>query len=278
MDYRTIRLRFTAPKPPPYFIGSQIRGAMGFALKHVVCINPSRQCEGCFAAENCLYYDWYEKRGVYHPYRLEIELGRPYYNVKLYLFGEATQKLPYVVSALHRMLTVTGLGRQRETVASYELFVDDVRANDAAGHITVPDLSPRTIEPTQPPAPPRLRLRLNTPLRLKYNNRFVRSMEHLHLHTIVHSIHQRYLQLSGAPAAKLGYRVEGQIRDRFGTFEDLTRYSTRNKGKLQIGGMVGEMIVEGIDDRSYGLLKLGEIIGAGKQTVFGLGKIQVDII
>jgi CRISPR/Cas system endoribonuclease Cas6 (RAMP superfamily) len=176
------------------------------------------------------------------------------------------------------MLTVTGLGRQRETVASYELFVDDVRANDAAGHITVPDLAPRTIEPTRPPAPALLRLRLYRPLRLKYNNRFVRTMEHLHLHTIVHSIHQRYLQLSGAPAARLGYRVEGQLRDRFGTFEDLTRYSTRNKGTLQVGGMIGEMIVEGIDDRSYGLLKLGEIIGAGKQTVFGLGKIQVDII
>ena len=30
-----------------------------------------------------------------------------------------------------------------------------------------------------------------------------------------------------------------------------------------------------IDKRSYELLKLGEIIGVGKQTVMGLGRIEV---
>jgi CRISPR-associated endoribonuclease Cas6 len=278
MRYHYIRIRFKTAKAPPYFVGSQIRGALGFALKKVVCIHPSQECQGCFAAENCLFYEWYEKTGVYHLYRLDIELGKPYYDVGIYLFAEATEKLPYVVSALHRMLTVTGLGIQHEKIPTYELFVDGIRANNPEGKITLPDTPPQTVALTDAPAPKRLRLRLITPLRIKHDNRFVRSMEHLHLHSIVNSIHQRYLQLTDAPVAKLGYRVEGEITDRFGVFDDVTRYSMRNKGKLQIGGMVGEMTIEGIDDRSYRLLKLGETIGAGKQTVFGLGKIQVDTI
>jgi len=33
-----------------------------------------------------------------------------------------------------------------------------------------------------------------------------------------------------------------------------------------------------IDKKSFELLKLGEIIGVGKQSVFGLGKIRVENI
>jgi CRISPR/Cas system endoribonuclease Cas6 (RAMP superfamily) len=41
-------------------------------------------------------------------------------------------------------------------------------------------------------------------------------------------------------------------------------------------GVVGEIAVLGLDRRSYELLKLGEIIGVGKQTVMGLGRIVVE--
>jgi len=33
--------------------------------------------------------------------------------------------------------------------------------------------------------------------------------------------------------------------------------------------------VMGLDERSYRLLRLGEVIGVGKQTVMGLGRIEV---
>jgi hypothetical protein len=274
----SIRIRFQTHTKTPYFIGSQIRGSLGYALKETVCINPTYCCEGCFAASNCLYFDWYEAKDMYHFYRLDIELGKPYYDVGVYLFADTVEKLPYVVSALHRMLTKHGLGTKRLKPHTYELYINDIRANDAQGHITLPEVAAQYIEFTPISAPVRLHLRLVTPLRIKHANRFVRSMEHLHLHSLIRSIHRRYLLLTGLPETKLDFRVEGEITDRYGVFTDLTRYSSRQKGKLQIGGMVGEMTIEDIDERSYALLKIGEIIGVGKQTVFGLGKIQVDII
>jgi CRISPR/Cas system endoribonuclease Cas6 (RAMP superfamily) len=41
-------------------------------------------------------------------------------------------------------------------------------------------------------------------------------------------------------------------------------------------GVLGEIAVLGIDQKSYELLKLGEIIGVGKQTTFGMGKIKIE--
>jgi hypothetical protein len=58
-------------------------------------------------------------------------------------------------------------------------------------------------------------------------------------------------------------------------FKDLTRYSSRQNTKMQLGGIVGYIKYDVIDEKSYMLLKLGEIIALGKQTVFGLGEIKV---
>lgn len=74
---------------------------------------------------------------------------------------------------------------------------------------------------------------------------------------------------------KLPCTPQGKIVDRLTHFKDLTRYSGRQKGRLKIGGVLGEIGIEGIDAESYRLLKFGELIGVGKQTVFGLGKIRV---
>jgi CRISPR/Cas system endoribonuclease Cas6 (RAMP superfamily) len=45
---------------------------------------------------------------------------------------------------------------------------------------------------------------------------------------------------------------------------------------MQLGGIMGHINYDEIDAKSYALLKLGEIMGVGKQTVFGLGEIRVD--
>jgi CRISPR/Cas system endoribonuclease Cas6 (RAMP superfamily) len=44
---------------------------------------------------------------------------------------------------------------------------------------------------------------------------------------------------------------------------------------MQLGGLLGSLNYKSIDEKSYMMLKLGEILGIGKQTVFGLGEIKV---
>ena len=45
---------------------------------------------------------------------------------------------------------------------------------------------------------------------------------------------------------------------------------------MNFGGLVGSLEMRGISKKCMDLLKLGEIIGVGKQTVFGLGKIETE--
>ncbi|NPA63687.1 MAG: CRISPR system precrRNA processing endoribonuclease RAMP protein Cas6 [Epsilonproteobacteria bacterium] len=59
-------------------------------------------------------------------------------------------------------------------------------------------------------------------------------------------------------------------------FVDLQRYSTRQRTKMRIGGVVGEMVLEGVDERAYRLFRVAEILGVGKLGTFGLGKIKVE--
>lgn len=110
---------------PPYFIGSQLRGALGYALKKVTCINPSFQCEECFAQNDCLYYQFYEKKNSFHNYRFDIELGLDFYEFNFYLFEDITLKLPYIISAFHQMLTQNGLGKDRVKYKDFNLYIND---------------------------------------------------------------------------------------------------------------------------------------------------------
>jgi len=45
---------------------------------------------------------------------------------------------------------------------------------------------------------------------------------------------------------------------------------------MSMDGIVGELALSGLDERSYELLKFGEVIAVGKQTVMGLGRILVE--
>jgi len=273
MDYSQISIRFIAKKEPLYFIGSQLRGAFGYALKEVVCINPSRRCEGCFAANNCLYHDFYEDP-AYHQYRFDFELGKSYYDFSLFLFENATEKIPYILAALHRMLTVNGLGKERFKPQTFQITLNGQNILDKDSNIKLPvQLTKRYTPPQQ--SSTSVTLRLITPLRIKYQNRFVRYPAQLELRTVINSIYQRQRQIKGDSFERLPFEPQGKITECFAKFKDLTRYSGRQKGHLKIGGLVGELRIEGVDDESYRLLKLAELIGIGKQTVFGLGKVEV---
>ena len=52
--------------------------------------------------------------------------------------------------------------------------------------------------------------------------------------------------------------------------------SNRQKSTMNLGGLLGSIEVKNINKEAYEVLKVGELIGAGKQCVFGLGKIKVE--
>ncbi len=257
---------------PPYFIGSQIRGAFGYALKKVTCINPSYKCEGCFAQATCLYYEFYEEKNRPHKYRFDFGLGKEFYDFSLYLFDDATNKLPYAISALQMMLTQIGLGKERSTYKEFDMYIDDKLIN-ADNNIQIPKNSIKTLQIVK--ICQDIKLHFKTPLRVKKNNRLIRD-DNIELKDIVNSIYKRQMQLLGLGYKRFPYIIEGQIVSRNLKYKELTRMSNRQKSTMNLGGIMGTIEIRGLNQESYRLLKLGELIGVGKQTVFGLGKMEVE--
>lgn len=271
MQYTKTTIIIKSDSRPPYFIGSQLRGALGYALKKVTCINPSFTCKECFAVQDCLYYEFYEELNRAHNYRFDFDLGKNFYEFDFYLFNGTCVKLPYVVSAFHMMLTQNGLGKERKIYKNFDIYIND-KSCFVNGHLKLPKEFIKTFQIDK--IYQDIKLQLKTPFRIKKDNRFIRK-ENIELKDLINSIYQRQMQLIGQKPKKFPYDIEGEIVKKELYFKELTRMSNRQKTTMNMGGLMGEMEIEGINDKAFHVLKLGELIGAGKQTVFGLGKLQI---
>jgi len=251
----------------PFFTGSMLRGVIGHALKKVVCINPSYKCEGCFAAKECLYHQFYEEKNTFHDYRFGITLQPKELFFSLYLFEDAVASLPYILSAIQKALEEVGLGKENKLVKLRRISIGGRTLYDGKEFLSLEGIKASELEIDRLHRD--VRLHLNMPLRIKENNQFAR--EGVALHTLIGNIHSRYTQLKGEKPSRLGYRVHGEITRSSLKFVEMQRYSNRQHKGMNIGGLKGDLEITGLDKQSYVYLKIGEIIGAGKQTVFGLG-------
>jgi CRISPR-associated endoribonuclease Cas6 len=272
MNYHHIQAKINTNHKSPYFIGSMIRGAMGHALKKVTCINPSYKCEGCFAQNSCLYYNFYEQQHSFHNYRFEIELGSGKFDFGLYLFNEACDGLPYILSALEITLMQNGLTKYNYQFHDLAITINGTEVFDGKSFKSL-DISQKELEIDS--YCPNVKVRLQTPLRMKKNNKFLR--DNVDIEDILRSIYQREAELNrDEKVFKLDYEPTYKTVVKALNYQSLVRKSSRQNKRMKMDGIVGEIVVIGLDERSYRLLKLGEIIGVGKQTVMGLGRIEVE--
>ena len=266
-----INVMIDSQDAPPFFMGSMLRGALGFALKRIVCINPSYKCEGCFSAKECVYYAFYEEKNVFHKFRLDIGIQQKNFDFSLYLFEDAIDSLPYVLSAIKKAVEEEGFGKERKTMKIRQMSVLNQIVYDGNEFQPLDNILPKSIQIDS--YCPDVQLEFTMPLRIKENNKFAK--ESVALHTLINNIHSRYRQLNGDPPTRLDYRVEGDIAASTLKFVEMQRYSGRQKKGMSMGGLKGTMTIKGLDPKSYEYLKIGEIIGAGKQTVFGLGSYTI---
>lgn len=260
------KIAIFADSKPPYFIGSQIRGALGYALKNVVCVNESKNCLDCDFQQNCLYYDFYERKNTYHHFRLDFELGKDYYDFSLLLFHKDIENAIIIAVALHKAFSEIRMNGVR--FKRYFLFInnqlchiDDISTIALKRHFVMEHFCPC------------VKISLVTPLRIKKNNVFVRD-DRLELQDIFYSIYQRKLAILGQNRVKMP-QFAGEITHKHLRFMELYRKSI-NHNKMRIGGIVGEIYVKNLDESSFAMLKLGELLGVGKQCSFGLGKIRIS--
>jgi len=247
MTYTILTFKIKSAPKPYLFIGSKIRGMLGYALKEEVCINPTLKCEGCYAAKECVFYDMYEKQNITHKYRLDFKLYSNKYKFSLLLFDDLQEYARSIEKAMLRAL------REYEKVViaqKQKVFKKKEK------HSSV------------------LKLTFLTPLRIKKQN----ASEKIGLEDILHSIHKRNTYIHAKKYNVLSIEKEYKIITEKIHFVELKRRSNKQNMSMKMGGLIGEMVISGVGQEVYNLLKLGEIIAVGKSTVFGLGKIKVEEI
>lgn len=305
-----LRCRFISEAMLPSFKGSTFRGLFGHALKKVVCALKHQECRACILKKKCIYTLVFEtslsvdlpenvrNSSPPHPFVIEPPLtdktdfaaGEPF-DFNLLLFGDTIEYLPYFVYAFDQM-GEKGIGKkikgQRGSFILEEIFSKERKIYshlDARLNIvdTVEILELNEIE-TKENVSSKIKLTLRTPLRIKYQNRLKADLP---FHILVRAMLRRVLMLfnvfgSGEPSVDYQGLIDRSknvsIVDSNLKWFDWERYSNRQNAKMMMGGLVGFITYEGAVTEFIPLLKLCEKLHVGKQTAFGLGKIELEVI
>lgn len=293
----------------PYYKGSTFRGVFGRALKKVVCALKQQECETCLLNEKCVYAQIFETTVAAkskdsrmaakpHPFVIEPPLtikthfpARSAFDFSLLLIGDTNNYLPYFIYAFEQMGKI-GIGKKINGQRG-RFLLETVRINNTViyssadqklnmnGHVR--KLILESPEITQDKNF-RLTLTLETPLRLKFDNRLQAALP---FHILVRAMLRRTSSLmnaygNGEPALDypgLVQRAEAvTITDNNLSWYDWQRYSFRQEQKMLMGGMAGSVTYEGTIGEYLPLVEFCENVHLGKQTTFGLGKITTELL
>jgi len=304
-------LRVIEPLTLPLEKGNVLRGGFGCVFRRTVCAQPERKrCVGCLLQHQCAYGLLFEpspppnaevlqkNEAIPRPFLIEPPLeGRSNYELDeslefgLVLIGRAVKYLPYFVAVFEE------LGRRGIGPNSGRLSLELVTAETpwsrrsatvyASGVMYNPDLVITTAdieEFAMTLSANRLTLDFLTPARLKHKGRWVRDGPPFHI--LVKALLGRSSSLS---YFHCGQQLEADFRgliDRAAEgvhiaqcqtdWQDWSRFSGRQKQRVEMGGLVGRVTYEGDLSDYLPLLALGELVHVGKGTVFGNGKYAIS--
>ena len=238
-----------------------------------------------------------ERRGTPlppHPFVIEppLDAERRFrsgerFECSLILFGEANEKLPYFVYAFEQMGNIGIGGRVNGDRGKFTL--EEVKAG---GRVVYSEgerklIKTNGLETLSLSVPESwagaLRVTLETPLRLKFENRLTAELP---FHVLVRAVLRRVSSLfrafgNGEP--DLDYKglvrkaetvrvVHSSLR-----WFDWERYSNRQNTRMFMGGIIGSITYEGDLEKYLPLLELASKVHIGKQTTFGMGKVAWKI-
>lgn len=302
--------RFESNANLPYFKGSTFRGLFGHALKKVVCALKRQECSQCLLKQRCVYALVFETsaclefpknskiNALPHPFVIEPPLTNETnfpegsaFDFNLLLFGEVNRSLPYFIYAIDRMGNI-GIGKKidgkrgrfslrevkfgRKTI--YSALDQKLNASDMAQPLSLAEIKKQTNGKS------RLKIILETPLRIKFENRLKADLP---FHVLVRAMLRRCASLldcygDGEPA--LDYRGLVKRADEMSVVEadlkwfDWKRYSHRQDKSMLMGGMTGSVIYGGDVGEFIPLIDFCAEVHVGKQTAFGLGKIRSELL
>jgi hypothetical protein len=291
---------------PPY-PGSAWRGLLGHSLRRTVCVTRQPTCTGCLLLGTCAYSVFFESpppdpesaaryTALPHPFVLDLEApaerdvaqGAPL-PLGMTLIGPAIDLLPYLIQTVERA-GQRGLGSRGGRFLLHRALAEEGLGSDQWRPVFDADsreyrrlINPPPGRPSVAPTGP-IRIDIQTPLRIKRQGHFVGAAE-IEPRDLIRNLLTRLDSLSafygdpGNPSrwtalAPRACDLEMTAKDL--RWIDWTRYSSRQRTTMQMGGLLGTLTLDGAGIRDlWPALWLGQWTHVGKGTSFGLGKYRV---
>ncbi len=292
----------------PVYAGSLLRGQFGAALRGAACMTRQPSCNGCPLRATCPYTRIFEAppplahslqkfSAIPNAYVMEpppmglrdLPAGDTL-SFHMVLAGDALEQLALVVFAWQRALA-QGLTKSRS--AADLLSVDWVAADGTAQPVwrrDAPVLAdhPATLAvPAAPAALNAITLRIHTPLRLQQQGQPLRPQQ-LTPRALIAALARRVALVMefhadqpdwGAGVPEVVRRAEALEDQRELRWHDWTRYSSRQRQEMTLGGALGRWTLRGSADALAALwpwLWLGQWLHVGKNATMGMGGYTLE--
>ena len=296
--------RLNAPASFSAYKGSMLRGSLGTFLKKTCCTVRKASCDGCMLAQHCAFPLLFigkpteggsQPATLPPPYCIEpCDTGKTAYEAgesfsfSLTLFSYAVSYLPYFVHAFI-LAGQNGMGKSQDDMkGTFEL--EDILYNGRSifhresQKIDIPagEELPLPAWDNNAGGTGTLLVRLVTPCRFKTENRLATELPFRQLFNLVV---RRIRTLWMLDSENVRFDDFSAMLDKADAIEsvetclfwkDWTRYSSRQKSSMQLGGLQGSVRYRGELAAFLPFFALVESLHIGKQTSFGLGQIRFE--
>jgi hypothetical protein len=289
-------LLFAEKATIPEFPAIGLRGVLGWSIQETVCPfqNKKYNCNNCIVNTDCPYFCLYEQKSAkpgfseapkgYMLYAPPNQKG-PQITVELTLFGKCCAYLPAVTNALFASGKKGLSGRQNQFMVTAWQEIPPTNTQDlpisttvhtaAAGPFPLPDWLNSSTHTS---------LKITTPLRLRKKGRDLKKMDWPFFYS---SLARRLEGLNQCYGDGQGFGKENwlAVNKDFNNWPqpvgktrwlNLQRYSSRQKKKIPLSGIIGNAALPKTRDDQNQWLQVASLISVGKGAVMGLGNIQFN--
>ena len=308
---RYISLNFTFKSENEIFFPQNpvntFRGAMGYALRHISCIQRKSEdkyaCNSCKMANNCAYALCYETNIVHLktdldnlksfeiPHLINIDSGFPgnkvvkageRYSFIVRLMGNAVTVTPYLIVAAQNAAKKGIRGSKAELESISDEFSGRLIWSKQKDDVILPEIENFTVQEPNWNNTENCELKLNlvTPVAFKDNGRITKEPD---FSRIVGSLMRRYTFFEATEGRKLNWHfseiseLAKQVKISGMNVETVCweRYSTRQDRRIPVSGIIGTVNYIGPVAGFEELLNAGEVLRCGRSITLGQGRINV---
>jgi len=296
IPYRLLKvdLDMSTERPVSNFLASTLRGGFGYTLRRLVCLFRDKACADCMMRGNCAYGWLFESspsadaprlknyRSIPRPFAIRPSQQGNRVTLDLLLVGDAVRMLPVFIHTLNE-LGKRGIGKDSIPFTVQKVTTE---SGEDIYHSSLPD-SCRAVEPNNldvtigGPHEGSLTLEFLSPVVMRRNgtvtanflpDAFITTL--LRRVTNLNAFYGVNRDADIDPSPWITAMDALSVDVNMGSFAQ-SRFSTRQKRTIDYSGLTGSVFLKGEIGTLLPLLRAGEILGVGKNTVFGYGVYRV---